>query len=508
MVMWLRVLIQGKGSGLSFNKRISNIQQGIANYEVKTALGVLLSLAYNFRQVCLFCFFATEGSEYLRGIGEKIYTIKGKGRKKGSRNLLVFFCLSFLFSIAPIFAKTSSRYATEITIDAAYPGGNIIVDKIESDTVTLHQDLRDTGRWWFYWNFRVSGAAGRTLTFRFTNKNVFGTQGPAVSKDGSMTWSWLGTKTIKGNSFSYEFAPDAKSVRFAFCLPYQEADLGRFISQHAGNEHFAVHQLCKTRKNRTVERLHIGKLEGQPKHRVLITCRHHACESSASYVVEGMMDALLAKTNDGKWFRENVEVMVIPFMDKDGVEDGDQGKGRKPRDHCRDYAGKSLYPSVRTLRTFVPEWSAGKLRVALDFHCPYFRDNKIYQVGSSHPNIWAEQKKFGSILESVTDKTLPYKSANDLPFGKNWNKADSYKEGKSFFQWADELEGIRLSSAFEIPYAQSGRTIAAPDTLRAFGANFVQAMRKYLENETLSAPSNSRKSFTLCEGEKKVPGTF
>jgi hypothetical protein len=194
-----------------------------------------------------------------------------------------------------------------------------------------------------------------------------------------------------------------------------------------------------------------------------------------------MMEALLAKTDDGKWLRQNVEVMVVPFMDKDGVEDGDQGKGRNPRDHCRDYVGVSLYPSVRTLRTFVPEWSDGRLRIAHDFHCPYIRNNKIYQVGSSHQKIWAEQKQFGGILESIADMTLPYKQANDLPFGKSWNKAGSYKEGKSFFQWADELEDIRLSSAFEIPYANAGKVTITPDTARAFGANFVEAMRKYLE---------------------------
>jgi hypothetical protein len=377
--------------------------------------------------------------------------------------------------------SSTAACAAELTIDADYPGGNIVVDKIDDNTVTLHQDLRDTGRWWFYWNFRVSGAAGRTVTFRFTNKNVFGTQGPVVSKDGGLTWSWLDTKTVKATSFSYRFAPDAKSVRFAFALPYQKADLGRFLARHKGNRHLAVRELCKTRKKRSVERIHIGRLDGQPNHRVLITCRHHACESTASYVVEGMMSALLAKTDDGKWLRENVEVMVVPFMDKDGVEDGDQGKGRKPRDHCRDYVGKSLYPSVRTLRTFVPEWSAGRLRIAHDFHCPYIRDNKIYQVGSSQKNIWAEQMKFGGILESIADKALPYKTSNDLPFGKSWNKAGNYKAGKSFFQWADELEDIRLSSAFEIPYAQSGKTTITPDTARAFGANLVQALRKYLE---------------------------
>jgi len=354
--------------------------------------------------------------------------------------------------------------AAEVRIDADYPGGNIVVNKIEDNAVCLHQDLRDTKGRWFYWNFRVRGAAGRTLTFHFTKRNVFGTQGPAVSVDDGLTWSWLGTKMIKGTTFSYKFPPDAESVRFAFSLPYQEADLKRFLARHKGNKHLAVHELCKTRKKRSVERIHIGRLDGPPKHRVLITCRHHSCESTASCVVEGMMDALLAKTDDGKWLRENVEVMVVRFMDKDGVEDGGQGKGRKPRDHCRDYVGNSLYPLVRTLRTFVPEWSAGRLSVALDFHCPYIRDNKIYQVGSSHKDIWAEQKKFGTILESLIDKALPYKPANDVPFGMSWNKASNYKEGKSFFQWAEELEGNQFASAFEIPYAQSAKSIITPDT--------------------------------------------
>jgi hypothetical protein len=101
-------------------------------------------------------------------------------------------------------------------------------------------------------------------------------------------------------------------------------------------------------------------------------------------------------------------------------------------------------------------------------------------VGSSHQNVWVEQKAFGAILESIPGKVLPYKASSDLPFGKSWNKAGSYKQGKSFFQWADELEGIRLSSAFEIPYANAGKVTITPDTARAFGANFVQAMRKYL----------------------------
>ena len=378
------------------------------------------------------------------------------------------------------------RARADVRIDVDYPGGNIVVERIEGDVVDLQQDQRDTKRWWFYWNFRVRGAAGRTLTFRFTNGNVFGTRGPAVSLDEGRTWSWLGIEAVNDLSFRYTFARDADSVRFAFSLPYLEADLKRFLARYEGNPHLVVRELCTSRKGRPIERIHIGKLSGEPSCRVLVACRHHACESTASYVLEGMMAAFLADSDDGRWFRENVEVLVVPFMDKNGVEEGDQGKGREPRDHNRDYSGVSLYPSVATLREFVPEWSAGRLRCALDIHSPYIRDQKIFLVGSGHEQIWKEQMIFSKLLESQTDLALPFQSADNIPFGKAWNTANNFKEGKSFKQWADELPGIRLSSTMEIPYANVGKATVTTQALRAFGGNLVPAMRRYLEQSSAS----------------------
>ena len=68
----------------------------------------------------------------------------------------------------------------EIEIDADYPGGNIVIERIDGDVIDLRQDRRDTKRWWFYWNFRVGGAAGRALKFRFTDGDVIGTREKGV----------------------------------------------------------------------------------------------------------------------------------------------------------------------------------------------------------------------------------------------------------------------------------------------------------------------------------------
>ena len=114
---------------------------------------------------------------------------------------------------------TAPRAAADVTVDADYPGGNIAFERIDGDHVYVHQELRDTPIWWFYWNFRVRGAAGRTLTFHFTNGDVIGLQGPAVSLDEGDTWSWLGSGSVSGAAFTYTFGAEADSVRFCHAMP-------------------------------------------------------------------------------------------------------------------------------------------------------------------------------------------------------------------------------------------------------------------------------------------------
>lgn len=281
------------------------------------------------------------------------------------------FCFGLLIGGALLLVRGAA--ATEpaaIQIDADYPGGNIVLERIEGEKVILRPDLRDTKGWWFYWNFRVRGAGSEKMTFEFSGANPIGVRGPAVSTDGGASWTWLGKERVTGPSFSYAFAPDQGDVRFSYAIPYLQKDLDQFLAGYHDHPCVRVEELCKSRKGRGIERIHVGPADGDPGYRVLLTARHHACESMADYSLEGFLAAALDHTEDGRWFRENVEILAIPFVDKDGVEDGDQGKNRLPHDHNRDYKGKSIYPSVAAIRSFVPAWSEGRLKVAFDLHCP------------------------------------------------------------------------------------------------------------------------------------------
>jgi hypothetical protein len=370
-----------------------------------------------------------------------------------------------------------------VAVDASFPGGNIVVESIRGDEVTLHQDLRDTEGDWFYWHFRVRHAAGRTITFTFTRPNVLGVRGPAASLDGGRTWTWLGTAAVHRNAFRYTFPASAGEVRFCVCIPYVASQLGEFLKRYENHPALKVESLCRSQKGRDVAMLRLGCLKGSPKYRVLLTARHHACESMANYVLEGIFETLLDAGADGAWLRDHVEFLAVPFMDTDGVEDGDQGKNRKPHDHNRDYLQK-IYPSVKALTERVPAWSGGKLRVTLDVHCPWLRGGQnewIYFVGGPDAENWKRVTRFAEILEAVQQGPLRYRVRDNLPFGKAWNQKLTDPSLKTCAGWAAELPGVRVATSLEVPFANAlGGEVNAP-AARALGHDLARTLRPYLE---------------------------
>ena len=122
----------------------------------------------------------------------------------------------------------------------------------------------------------------------------------------------------------------------------------------------AIGELCKSRKGRSVPSLSLG--EGETS--ILLTARHHACESTGSYVLEGVLRELIESPLEG------ARILCVPFVDYDGVLDGDQGKDRLPHDHNRDYLASPLYPEVRKILEYADRHGC---HYGFDFHSPWHR---------------------------------------------------------------------------------------------------------------------------------------
>jgi len=385
--------------------------------------------------------------------------------------------------LAPAVRAADAAITTKpsIRVDADFPGGNIVVDSIAGDTVTLHQDLRDTAGNWFYWCFRVRGAVGRMLRFCFSQSNPIGTRGPALSLDGGKSWSWLGTNAVTGKTFTCTFPSGAREARLCFGIPCLESNLKEFLRRHRRDRHLKVETLCKTPKGRRVELLRLGRLDGKAEQCVLLTCRHHACEMIASYSLEGILEAVL-DSDEGRPLREQVEFFVVPFMDKDGVEEGDQGKNRKPHDHNRDYEGESLYASVRAVRELVTgRLGSRNIALALDMHCPHIRgphNEVIYFVGGPESENWARVGQFAGVLEAVQRGPLRYRTTDNLPYGQAWNTLEG--PPRSFGRWAAVQPNVRIGTTVEIPYANVRETTVTAENARAFGHDLARALTQYL----------------------------
>ncbi len=385
----------------------------------------------------------------------------------------------------------------EIKVDAGFAGGNVAVVKVDGEAVHVAPDLRDTqkGQWWFYWCFRLRAPAGKSVRVVFTERNPIGVRGPAVSEDGGKSWKWLGAKAVRSakrdgkTEWSFEAAvPDGKEeVRYAFCPNYLQSHLDAFHKEFKDNPALKVEELCRSRKDRSVELIRAGCLDPKKARGTLIlTSRHHACEAMATYAIDGFLRAVLADDELGKRWRANWAVLAVPFVDKDGVEAGDQGKNRAPHDHNRDYNAKPLYPEVAALMK-LGGGIADRVVAAMDLHCPHISgewNDRVYLVGAPEKAVWEGQQAFAKSLEKVQTGTIKFRARDCLEYGTAWNTKGNFTQGQSSSGWARETyPKARLVTTVEIAYADAlGQEVNA-DSARALGRDMAAALAKVLASE-------------------------
>lgn len=357
-----------------------------------------------------------------------------------------------------------------ITISADFPGGNIIVERIEGEHVWVRQDQRDTPEWWFYWCFRIDHVAGRTVTFNFTGGDVFGAMGPCFSRDGHK-WEWLGREVVHDDAFSYTFPTDLDSAYFSFCIPYLESHLRAFLATHPEVE---TGVLTMSEQGRPVEHLALHSARGTYK--VLLTARHHACESMANYEFEGILAYWQSDEPLAAFLREQVDLHAIPFIDKDGVERGDQGKLRQPHDHNLDYTDTPQYASTRALMAQVGNWR-GQFALAIDLHCPWIRgaEHEEIFIAETDPAWMPAMQRFITVLETVPQGPLRYDHRHNIAFGVDWHQGIDLAA-----TWFQRQAGAGLAFTLEFPYALTGGQVVTVENTRQFGADLARTIARYL----------------------------
>ena len=351
-----------------------------------------------------------------------------------------------------------------MNIHSQFTGGNVILDRIEGDTVYLERDLRDTEGDWFYWAFCVEHSgelAGRTLTFVFPSKDRVGRFGAAVSTD-LKHWRFSGSGC--GDRFSHTFSAGEERVYFAHHMLYDPARFEKLIKKHG----LSPEVFCDSVKGRPLPAVRFGSGSKW----ILLTARHHACESTGSYVLEGVMETLITALPG------DYSVLTVPFIDYDGVLDGDQGKNRRPHDHNRDYTEAPIYDVIRRLEEF---GDTHDLCYTFDFHSPW-------HMGEEHDYVFFSRSteamepfidRFGELLkEETAGEELKYTGLHDVGPNEKWNDETS-PNSKNYFS---RLPSVKLSVTMETPYfgTEEGYGKVSQDAMLALGNAFGRSILRWL----------------------------
>ena len=406
----------------------------------------------------------------------------------------------------------ASLLGTSLLVDANLPAGNVVVVGVSNDTVRLNRELRDTADDWFYWAFRVSGAKGRTLSFKFDPSvaagGPVGVRGPAVTTDRGKTWRFPCDRQSTRDTFRYSFDSDDE-VWFYETWQYLPPEWDAFLAAHADKrgKSFETGVLCHSRQGRPVPNARFGRLDGRQKCRIFVSSRHHCSEATATPVLEGLASAFLADDELGRWLCENVELMMVPFVDYDGVIAGDQGKNRRPHDHNRDYT-EFLYPETRAIRDWIIGHAGGRLDVFLDVHSPWIRgkSNEFLYTPWKNPKALpdvAAEARFSRLLEELQCGSMRYRASDDLRFGEGWNTDRNYSLGQSAVRWAmAEVKGLSVVRSLEVPFANANGAVVTPEACRALGRDLAKVLRAFfVEREEKPCVDGVYPHLAMANGE-------
>ena len=324
-----------------------------------------------------------------------------------------------------------------------------------------------------------------------------GCAGPAVSRDGGKSWKWLGADQVKFassdpaapklDSFEFAFTESKQKVRLAVAIPYLQRDLDDFLTKHKANPHLTRSILTETRKGRRpVELLQIGK-PGSDVKPVLLTARHHACESMASYVMEGFLQESMANSPAGVEFRKKYVLYAVPFVDKDGVESGDQGKNRLPHDHNRDYGKDAIYPEITAIQDLA---DLRKVQFSLDLHCPFLRGDvheAFHFLGLAVPHI---KDNLNEMIAWLKEERPPAVMA-PLNFLADPLKPNTVNRKMNSHYFALR-EHAMMAATLEIPYAQPHCPLDAA-LARQYGVSLLKA---WVRTKFITAAPDSTRGTT------------
>lgn len=233
-----------------------------------------------------------------------------------------------------------------------------------------------------WYAFRVSSKSERNLYFQIHYDNVKHRYLPKHSQDEK---NWITVDTVYTNK-------DKTLAEFSLKVPKGRTTISaQELITSADNKEW-VKQIAK-RSN--VEKFVIGKsMGGRPlyalkntngngKNIIFVISRQHPPEVTGYLAMRAFVDKVLGVSPESKRFQENYELIVVPMMNPDGVDNGHWRHGFGGVDLNRDWMNFA-FPETSAVKDYLEKRRAqgDKVLFFIDFHSTWY---DVFYTNTENP---------------------------------------------------------------------------------------------------------------------------
>jgi hypothetical protein len=189
-----------------------------------------------------------------------------------------------------------------------------------------------------------------------------------TSQDGRV-WTSRRTESLPGNRIRLTLEMPGPSLYVARVEPYRLSDLDALLAMVKKSRLAEITVIGQTVGGRPIEIIRIGN-ENAPR-RLFVRARAHPWEAGSNWVVQGMIESLLA--GGGHPALKHYCVYLLPMTNKDGVSRGMTRFNLNGKDLNRDWdkpANPDLAPENAALERWLERMIAAgrKPDLAIEFH--------------------------------------------------------------------------------------------------------------------------------------------
>lgn len=175
---------------------------------------------------------------------------------------------------------------------------------------------------------------------------------------------------LKPPVFRFRSPIVADTLRVAYFQPYTNADLRNYLKGIEGLPGVVCSALGRTEEGRNIAQVLIGgsvEIGAEDRQQIWIICREHPGETPASFVCEGLMNALISHPA-GRRLRDAYDFVIIPLLNSDGTAHGFYYHNANAVNLARDWV-EFRSSEVRSLRdALAGPIHDGRVRMIVNLH--------------------------------------------------------------------------------------------------------------------------------------------